>query len=170
MFLILILLAIIILWIIITGIEVVKENTVYVVEVFGKFSRIMTSGLNFRIPFVEDVTEKVTLKQQNFSETGRYHTQDKAVIDVSTNIIFSVIPTFEGIGKYVYSLEEREKAISTTIENSLRVSIARESYDDIMAKKEALTKEVWTDLDKQFKEWGIDILSFQITGVSLVQR
>ncbi len=151
--------------IILTGIEIVKENTVYVIESFGKFSRIMTAGLNFRIPIIEEVAETVSLKQKNFSGTGRYHTKEKAPIDVATNIIYEVIPTEEAIKKYIYSLEEREKSFATTIENSLRTSFARESYDDVLAKKEAVINEVWKDLDLQFKKWGINIVSFQITGV-----
>jgi regulator of protease activity HflC (stomatin/prohibitin superfamily) len=168
MMVVIILLAVLLLWFIVASVEIVKENTVYAVEFFGKFERILTPGLNFRIPLLEQVIEVVSLKQQNFTETGRYHTIDNGVVDISTNIIFEVIPTSEGVKKYIYSLEEREKSLAMTIENSLRASIARESFADISTKKEVIVKEVWVSLDTQFKNWGVNIVSFQITGVRAV--
>ncbi len=167
MILIVILIAILFISVLVSGVEIVKENTVYAIEAFGKFDRIMTAGLNFRIPLIEDVAEKVTLKQQNLTQAGRYHTKDTMAIDISTNIIFVVIPTSESVKKYIYSLDDREKSLATTIENSLRASIARESREDVLAKKEALVKEVWKELDTQFQQWGIKIISFQIMGVKL---
>jgi regulator of protease activity HflC (stomatin/prohibitin superfamily) len=153
---------------VVASVEIVSENTVYVVEFFGKFSRIMRAGLNFRVPLLEHVVEEVTLKQQNFTLTDRYNTKDKLVIDVSANIIFSVIPTPDGVKKYTYTLQNREKTIATTIENALRLSIAARAYDDVLAKKEAITRDVWEDLRSNFSEWGVEINNFQIVSVRLV--
>ncbi len=161
-------LTIVFICLVVASVETVSENTVYVVEFFGKFSRIMRAGLNFRVPLLERVMEAVTLKQQNFTLTDRYHTQDKMLIDVSANIIFSVIPTLEGVKKYTYTLHNREKTIATTIENALRLSIAVRSYDDVLEKKEAITHDVWEDLKTQFSDWGVEINSFQIVSVHLV--
>ncbi len=149
-------------------IEIVSENTVYVIETFGKFSRIMPAGLNFRVPVLEQVVEKISLKQQTFSFTGRYHTVNKEALDVTANIIFSVTPTAEAITNFVYTLEDRDKTISATIENALRTSIARETHDDVLQKKEALTQEVKKDLQTQFTQWGIEVLNFQILAVKFI--
>lgn len=168
MWLIILLLAIIVM-VILYGVVIVKENTVYVVENFGKFSRIMPAGLHFRIPVLEEIVEQITLKQQNFSETGRYHTKDNLTVDIAINMIFQVIPSPEGVRSFTYTLVEREKTIAKTLEDALRVSIAKETFNDVLEKKQALVKEVWDGLNQQFKDWGIDIVSFQITGVRSVQ-
>jgi regulator of protease activity HflC (stomatin/prohibitin superfamily) len=55
----------------------------------------MTAGLNFKIPILETVAEKITLRQQNFALEGKYPSGDKVIVDVSTNLIFTVNPSAE---------------------------------------------------------------------------
>ena len=163
-----ILLIILLACLIVASIEIVKENTVYVVEFFGKFSRIMRPGLNLKVPIIEQIEEKVTLKQQNFTLTHKFHTKNKMVIDLSVNLIFSVISSEEGIRRYTYVLVNREKTISATIEDALRVTIGNETEADILRNKETLTRGIQKELETQLAEWGIKILSFQITSVRSV--
>ncbi|MFA5163055.1 MAG: SPFH domain-containing protein [Patescibacteria group bacterium] len=152
--------------IILAGIRVVSQNTVLVIEFLGKFKRIMNAGLNYKIPLFEKVVEKISLRQQNFAINGLYPSKDKVIIDVSTNLIYSVESNSDGVKKYVYALSERNKSIGAIIENSLRTYIAKETHEGILEKKEELAAHIRGDLEKQFSEWGMLINSFQITGVS----
>jgi regulator of protease activity HflC (stomatin/prohibitin superfamily) len=148
------------------GIRIVGQNTVLVIEFLGKFRRTMGAGLNYKIPLLERVAEKVTLRQQNFAIKGLYPSNDKVIIDVSTNLIFSVDSNLDGVKKYVYSLTNREQSIGAVVENSLRTYIAKETHEGILEKKEELAAHIRGDMEKQFSEWGMVIYSFQITGVS----
>jgi regulator of protease activity HflC (stomatin/prohibitin superfamily) len=148
------------------GIRVVGQNTVLVIEFLGKFRRTMSAGLNYKIPLLERVAEKVSLRQQNFAINGLYPSNDKVIIDVSTNLIFSVDSNLDGVKKYVYSLSNRNQSIGAVIENSLRTYIAKETHEGILEKKEELAAHIRGDMEKQFAEWGMIIYSFQITGVS----
>jgi regulator of protease activity HflC (stomatin/prohibitin superfamily) len=148
------------------GIRVVGQNTVLVIEFLGKFKRTMGAGLNYKIPLLERVAEKVSLRQQNFAINGLYPSNDKVIIDVSTNLIFSVDSGLDGVKKFVYSLSNRNQSIGAVIENSLRTYIAKETHEGILEKKEELAAHIRGDMEKQFAEWGMIIYSFQITGVS----
>src|SRR5437773_2766898 len=75
------------------SIRIVEQNTVLVIELLGKFRRVMNAGLSFKVPFLERVAEKVSLRQQNFAIKGRYPSKDKVIVDVSTNLIFAVNPS-----------------------------------------------------------------------------
>lgn len=162
LFTILIILAVII----ISGLRVVGQNTVLVIEFLGRFSRVMTAGLNFKIPILERIAEKITLRQQNFALHGFYPSKDKVIVDISTNLIYAVSPESESIKKYSYSLSNRSDSIGAIIENSLRTYIAKETHEGILEKKEELAMHIRTDVEKQFSDWGMSIYSFQITGVS----
>jgi|SRR6185437_11399519 len=157
------------LWLLFSMVEIVPQNTVYVVEWFGKFERIMVSGLNFRVPFMERVAEKVTLKQQNFAITGRYPSHDKLMINVIGNLIFEVIPTAEGVSNHVYKLVDRERSVAAALENALRTYIASQTSQQVLEKKEGLIQYMKQSLGQQFKEWGINILDFQLVEVNLKQ-
>jgi len=150
----------------ILSVRIVQQNTVYVVEFLGRFKRIMPAGLNFKIPLFEVIAEKVTLRQRNFALHNQYPSRDKVIVDVATNLIYSVDSSELGIKKYVYSLTHRDKSIGAIIENSLRTYIAKETHEGILEKKEELASHIKSDLDKQFAEWGMLISSFQITEVS----
>ena len=149
-----------------SSIRIVQQNTVYVIEMLGKFNRIMTAGLNFKIPILERVAEKVTLRQQNFTLKNVYPSKDKVIVDIATNLIYSVDPDEESVKKYTYSLVSREQSIGAIIENSLRTYVAKETHEGILEKKEELASHIRVDLEKQFGEWGMIISSFQITEVS----
>jgi regulator of protease activity HflC (stomatin/prohibitin superfamily) len=156
----------IVLFIVAGGLRIVQQNTVYVIEFLGKFNRTMNAGLNFKIPLLERVAEKITLRQQNFSAQGLYPSKDKVIVDISTNLIYSVDSSPEGVKRYTYSLTNRNQSIAAIIENSLRTYIAKETHEGILEKKEELAMHIRTDLQNQFTEWGMGIASFQITSVN----
>lgn len=152
--------------IIASSIRIVQQNTVYVIEFLGKFNRTMNAGLNFKIPVLERVAEKITLRQQNFSAQGLYPSKDKVIVDISTNLIYAVGSSADGVKRYTYSLTNRNESIAAIIENSLRTYIAKETHEGILEKKEELAMHIRTDLETQFVEWGMNIASFQITSVT----
>jgi regulator of protease activity HflC (stomatin/prohibitin superfamily) len=152
-----------------TAIRVVEQNTVLVIEFLGKYNRMMYAGLNFKIPILERVSNKVSLRQQNFAIDGRYPSADKVIVDIATNLIYVVDGTEEGIKKFTYSLENRNQSIGAIIENSLRTYVAKETHEGILEKKEELAVHIQNDLEKNFGDWGMLIKSFQITNVNFPQ-
>lgn len=156
----------IILLVLIANIRIIEQNTVAVVEFLGKYRRTMTAGLNVKIPFFERIALKVSLRQQNFAVEGQYASQDKVIVSIATNLIFTVSLGEEGVKRYTYALDNRNLSIAAAIENSLRTYIAKETHEGILEKKEELAIHIKADLEKQFDEWGMTIMSFQITNVT----
>lgn len=152
--------------VILFSLRIVEQNTVAVIEFLGKYRRTMSAGLNIVIPVLERMRERVTFRQQNFVAAGHYPSKDKVIVTVSTNLIYVVNGTEEGIKRYVYSLENRGQSIAASIENSLRTYIAKETHEGILEKKEELAEHIKVDLARQFDEWGMIIMSFQITEVT----
>ncbi len=150
-------------------VRIVQQNNIYVVELLGKYRRSMTAGLNFKIPILERIAAKVSLRQINFAVAGKYPSKDKVIVDISSNLIYGVIATEEGVKDYTYALSNRDQSINAIIENSLRTYIAKETHEGILEKKEELATHIHNDLEGQFATWGMDIKSFQITDVSFPQ-
>lgn len=151
---------------VVANIKIVTQNTVLVVEFLGKFNRTMTAGLNVKFPFLERISNKVSLRQQNFSIGGKYPSADKVIVDVTTNLIYAVNPVDEGVQRYTYVLQDPLQSIAATVENSLRTYIAKETHEGILEKKDELALHIQGDLEKQFNEWGMITKSFQITNVN----
>ncbi len=157
---------ILIIAIIIANIKIVRQNTVLVVEMLGKYKRVMTAGFNVKVPLLERIAKTVSLRSQNFVIAGKYPSADKVIVDVNTNLIFTVNPTDDGIQRFTYALQDASTSIGATIENSLRTYIAKETHEGILEKKEELAQHIQRDLEIQFAEWGMLIKSFQITNVN----
>jgi len=158
----------VIIFIFLINIRIITQNTVAVVEFFGKYNRTMTAGFNVKIPFFESIRERVSLRQQNFGLQANYPSKDKVIVTIGTNLIYSVdkAENIEGVKRYVYELENRAKSIEASIENSLRTYVAKETHESILEKKEELAMHIKSDLEVQFREWGMQIHSFQITNVT----
>lgn len=161
-----ILIVFVLLVVVLLSLRIVEQNTVAVIEFLGKYRRTMSAGLNIIIPIFERMRERVTLRQQNFVVSGHYPSKDKVIVTVATNLIYVVNSTEEGIKRFVYSLENRGQSIAASIENSLRTYIAKETHEGILEKKEELAEHIKADLARQFDEWGMVIMSFQITEVT----
>lgn len=151
---------------VIANIKVVRQNTVLVVEMLGKYNRIMVAGLNVKVPLLERISKAVSLRSQNFVVAGKYPSADKVIVDVNTNLIYTVNPTADGIQRFTYALQDAATSIGATVENSLRTYIAKETHEGILEKKEELALHIQRDLEIQFAEWGMLIKSFQITNVN----
>ena len=152
--------------IVIANIKIVRQNTVLVVEMLGKYNRIMVAGFNVKVPLLERISKTVSLRSQNFVIAGKYPSADKVIVDVNTNLIFTVNPTEDGIQRFTYALQDATTSIGATVENSLRTYIAKETHEGILEKKEELASHIQHDLEVQFAEWGMLIKSFQITNVN----
>ncbi len=152
-----------------TSIRIVEQNTVLVIEFLGKYSRMMYAGFNLKIPLLERVANRVSLRQQNFAIDGRYPSADKVIVDIATNLIYEVDSSENGIKQFTYKLENRTQSIGAIIENSLRTYVAKETHEGILEKKEELANHIRKDLEEQFSDWGMIIKSFQITNVNFPQ-
>lgn len=151
---------------ILISIRIIDQNTVAVVQFLGKYRRSMTAGFNILIPIFESIKERVSLRQQNFALQGNYPSKDKVITTIGTNLIFSVEQVADGIKRYVYELDDRARSIEASIENSLRTYVARETHESLLEKKEELAEHIKSDLELQFRDWGMKIHSFQITNVT----
>ena len=166
---IILIIVLVVLLVLMSAIRIVEQNNVFVVEFLGKYNRMMYAGFNLKIPILERVANKVSLRQQNFAIDGRYPSADKVIVDIATNLIYVVDGSEEGIKKFTYSLENRNQSIGAIIENSLRTYVAKETHEGILEKKEELAVHIQNDLEKNFADWGMNIKSFQITNVNFPQ-
>ena len=150
------------------NIRIIGQNTVAVVEFLGRYRRTMVAGFNVKIPFLESIREHVSLRQQNFALQGNYPSKDKVIVTIGTNLIFSVdkAEQIDGVKRYVYELADRTRSIEASVENSLRTYVAKETHEGLLEKKEELALHIKTDLEVQFRDWGMQIHSFQITNVT----
>jgi regulator of protease activity HflC (stomatin/prohibitin superfamily) len=161
----LILILILLAYMILTGIRIVQQQTLLVVERLGQFNRVLKPGLSIIIPFFERVAYVLNLRTQNLDFSILAITSDKVTITLDTSLIYQIL----GNQAYAvaYNLQNATQVIKTTVENSIRAYVAKQSHEEILQKRDELTIYLLEHLTEQMLAWGYQILNFQIKDVVL---
>jgi regulator of protease activity HflC (stomatin/prohibitin superfamily) len=161
----LILILILLAYMVLTGIRIVQQQTLLVVERLGQFNRVLKPGLSIIIPFFERVAYVLNLRTQNLDFSILAITSDKVTITLDTSLIYQIL----GNQAYAvaYNLQNATQVIKTTVENSIRAYVAKQSHEEILQKRDELTIYLLEHLTEQMLAWGYQILNFQIKDVVL---
>jgi len=161
-FLILIIIVVVIL---LSGIRIVQQQTAQIVETFGKFSKILTPGLNLIVPIFQQVRSTVYVFGQNLDFTIVAITADKVTITLDTTLVYHIQP--DKVAESYYSLANPIAVMKTTIENSIRSYVALQSHEEILQKRDEMTQYLIEHLREKFETWGRQIDAFQVKDVIL---
>ena len=148
-----------------SGVKIVSQQTVLIVETLGKFSRVLYPGINFIIPIIQQIRFKAILFGQNIDFTILAITSDKVTIRLDTTLIYHIKP--DKVSESFYSLADPISVMKTTIENSIRSYVALQTHEDILQKRDELTQYLVDHLRIKFETWGREIDAFQIKDVVL---
>jgi regulator of protease activity HflC (stomatin/prohibitin superfamily) len=150
---------------VISGIKIVSQQTVLIVETLGKFSRVLHPGINLIIPIIQTVRYKAILFGQNLDFTIIAITSDKVTITLDTTLIYHIKP--DKVSESYYFLADPVSVMRTTIENSIRSYVALQTHEEILQKRDELTQYLVEHLREKFESWGREIDAFQIRDVVL---
>ena len=140
----------------------VKQQTAPVMEVFGKYSRTLNPGLNFKIPVVEDVAFLHSLKEQVLDiDSQTAITKDNVKIKIDGVLYFKVQDPF----KASYSVSEPIKALSLLAQTSMRSEIGLLELDRTFEEREYLNTKVKQALQLASTKWGIDCMRYEIKDI-----
>jgi regulator of protease activity HflC (stomatin/prohibitin superfamily) len=159
---------VIVIFLLLSCIKIVNQQSVLIVETLGKFSKVLTPGINFLIPIVQQVRYKAVLFGQNMDFAIVAITSDKVTIRLDTTLIYHIQP--DKVAASYYSLADPISVMKTTIENSIRSYVALQTHEEILQKRDELTQYLVDHLRLKFETWGREIDAFQIKDVVLPQE
>ncbi|MBC7472338.1 MAG: hypothetical protein H7196_03720 [candidate division SR1 bacterium] len=152
-------------YILVNGIRIVKQQTMLIVERLGQYNRVLRPGFNIIIPIFESIVYTLNLRTQNLDFSIVAITSDKVTITLDTSLIYQVLPN-EAYA-VAYNLQNPVQVIKTTVENSIRAYVAKQSHEEILEKRDELTIYLIDHLTDQMLNWGYQINNFQIKDVVL---
>ncbi len=158
-------LAAIIFLILISGIKIVQQQNLLVIEFLGKFNRIVKPGFNVIIPIFERVAFILNLRTQNLDFSIVAITSDKVTVTLDTALIYQVIEN--QAYQVAYTLQNPVAVIKTTVENSIRAYVAQQTHEEILQKRDEITDYLINHLRDQLLSWGYQIIGFQVKDVVL---
>lgn len=145
------------------SVVIVREATSVVIERFGKFRRIASSGLGLIIPFIDRKAATINLRVQQLDVTVETKTKDNVFVNLQVSVQFRV--GVDQVKEAYYSLDNPRNQIASYVFDDVRAEVPRLELDDVFAKKEDIALAVQRNIHDSMDEYGYHILKALITDI-----
>ena len=159
---IIIALIVIIFVVVISNIQVVQQSKAYVVERLGAFQSVWGVGLHFKIPFIDRVVRRVTLKEQVHDYPPQpVITKDNVTMQIDTVVYFQITDP----KLYCYGVEQPMTAMETLTATTLRNIIGDLELDQTLTSRDVINTKMRAILDEATDPWGIKVNRVELKNI-----
>jgi len=144
------------------GVRLVPQGFKFVVQRFGKYHTTLQPGLNFVIPYIDDVAYKVTTKDIVLDiPSQEVITQDNAVIIANAVAYINIISP----EKAVYGVDNYTVAIRTLVQTSLRSIVGEMTLDEALSSRDMIKAKLKAAISDDIAEWGITLKIVEVQDI-----
>lgn len=165
-----IVIGIFVLYVVFSSFLTVQQGTVVVLTWFGKYSRILTPGLNFKIPIIEQVFARISTQNRSVELQFQAVTSDQANVHFKAMLLYSVLnsneETIKNVAFKFYDDRSFMQALSRSIEGSIRSYVATKRQSEILALRREITEAVKGNMDHHLETWGYHLIDLQVNDVT----
>ena len=155
-------LVLLVLLVLVTNIQIVQQSRAYVVERLGAYSATWGVGLHFKIPFIERVVKKVSLKEQVADfDPQPVITKDNVTMQIDTVIYFQITDP----KLYTYGVEHPMNAIENLTATTLRNIIGDMELDQSLTSRDVINSRMRSILDEATDPWGIKVNRVELKNI-----
>ena len=141
----------------------VKQQTSAVIERFGKFQSIRHSGLQMKIPLVDRVAGRLSLKIQQLDVIVETKTLDDVFVKLKVSVQYVVIR--DKVYDAFYKLDYPHDQITSFVFDVVRAEVPKMKLDDVFVKKDDIAIAVKRELQEYMTEYGYDIIKTLVTDI-----
>ena len=155
-------LVVLILILIVSNIHIVQQSKAYVVERLGAFHAVWGVGLHLKVPFIERVVKKVSLKEQVADfDPQPVITKDNVTMQIDTVIYFQITDP----KLYTYGVEYPMSAIENLTATTLRNIIGELELDQSLTSRDTINAKMRSILDEATDPWGIKVNRVELKNI-----
>ncbi|MBP6495391.1 MAG: SPFH/Band 7/PHB domain protein [Psychrobacter sp.] len=145
------------------GVRIVPQGYKWVVQRLGKYSQTLEPGLNLIIPYVDDVSYKVTTKDIVLDiPSQEVITRDNVVIIANAVAYINIIRP----DKAVYGIEDYEYGIRNLVQTSLRSIIGEMDLDSALSNRDEIKMKLKHAISEDIADWGITLKTVEIQDIN----
>lgn len=142
---------------------VVKQQTAVIVERFGRFHSIRNSGLQMKIPLVDRISGRLSLKIQQLDVIVETKTKDDVFVKLKVSVQYVVIK--DKVYDAFYKLEYPHEQITSYVFDVVRAEVPKMKLDDVFVKKDDIAIAVKAELQDAMLDYGYDIIKTLVTDI-----
>ncbi|WP_179333973.1 SPFH domain-containing protein [Winogradskyella costae] len=141
----------------------VKQQTAAIIERFGKFHSIRQSGLHMKIPIVDKVAGRLSLKIQQLDVIIETKTLDDVFVKLKVSVQYKVVT--ERVYDAFYKLDYPHDQITSYVFDVVRAEVPKMKLDDVFVKKDDIALAVKAELNDAMMDYGFDIIRTLVTDI-----
>ena len=142
---------------------IVKQQTAVIIERFGRYQSIRQSGLQLKIPLVDRVAGRLSLKIQQLDVIIETKTLDDVFVKLKVSVQYLVIR--DKVYDAFYKLEYPHDQITSFVFDVVRAEVPKMKLDDVFVKKDDIAIAVKRELQEYMSEYGYDIIKTLVTDI-----
>ena len=148
--------------IIVTNISVVQQSRAYVIERLGAFHQVWGVGLHFKVPFIDRIARRVSLKEQVLDYPPQpVITKDNVTMQIDTVVYFQITDP----KLYAYGVEQPMAAMETLTATTLRNIIGDLELDQTLTSRDIINTKMRAILDEATDPWGIKVNRVELKNI-----
>jgi regulator of protease activity HflC (stomatin/prohibitin superfamily) len=156
-------LIVILVLLIFTSVYTVKQQTAAVLERFGRFNTISQSGLRFKIPLIDKVAGRLSLKIQQLDVIIETKTLDDVFVKLKVSVQYKVLT--DKVYDAFYKLDYPHDQITSYVFDVVRAEVPKMKLDDVFVKKDDIALAVKAELNDAMMDYGFDIIRTLVTDI-----
>jgi regulator of protease activity HflC (stomatin/prohibitin superfamily) len=149
--------------IIVSAFFIVKQQTAAIVERFGKFQAIRHAGLQLKIPLVDRISGRLSLKIQQLDVIIETKTLDDVFVRLKVSVQYKVIR--DKVFDAFYKLDSPHDQITSYVFDVVRAEVPKMKLDDVFVKKDDVAIAVKKELNVAMMDYGYDIIKTLVTDI-----
>ena len=155
-------LIIVIFILLVTNIRIVPQATEYVIELLGKYKTTWGAGLHVKIPFVEKISKKITLKEQVLDSPPQpVITKDNVTMRIDTVVYFRIFDA----KIYTYGVVNPINALENLTATTLRNIVGELELDGTLTSRDTINSKMTAILDEATDQWGIKVTRVELKNI-----
>jgi len=151
----------------------VNQGYIYVITMFGKYRRVLTPGLSIKIPWLEQVSKRISIQNRSVELEFQAVTVDQANVYFKSMLLYAVQNADEETIKKVafkfISDKDLMQALTRTIEGSIRAFVATKKQAEILGLRKDIVEFVKDQIDHSLEDWGYHLMDLQINDITFDQ-
>lgn len=151
-----------------SAIFIVKQQTAAIIERFGRFQSIRQSGLQLRIPVVDRIAGRLSLKIQQLDVIVETKTKDDVFVKLKVSVQYMVIK--DKVYDAFYKLDYPHDQITSYVFDVVRAEVPKMRLDDVFERKDDIAIAVKSELNDAMINYGYDIIKTLVTDIDPDQQ
>ncbi len=148
----------------------IQQGMVGVTTIFGKYNRVLSPGLNFKLPFIEKLYKRISIQNRSAELGFQAVTIDQANVNFTAMLLYAVVnqgeETIKNVAFKFVNDQNLMQALVRSIEGSVRAFVATKKQSEVLALRRDIVEAVKDQLDTILEGWGYHLIDLQLNDIT----